>query len=194
MTTEKLNTKWISPEIRCSYPHLAEKTEDLSGRLAYTLSIPLPKSEEQAVAALREVMSNAAVNEWGPKAKDLKGITHYVEDGDEEDEIYKGTLKFTAKSQKRRPGCVFPNLKPVPEEQIEEKFYPGCFIRASVNAYATEAGGRKTIAFSLNNVLWVRDGERIGGGSNADDDFGDFADPAFTDDPFSNNADAPDIF
>lgn len=180
----ELNTKFITPEIVCSYPCLAEKGTDPSGREAYSISIRLPANDKAAIAKLKEVMSNAAVNEWGAKYKDLKksGVTHHVVDGDPEDPVYAGTQRFSAKSQKRQPVCGYFNADKVfvavPQDEIEDYFYPGAIIRASVTAYATEAGGRKTIAFALNNVLFVRHGERIGGGSNPNDDFADFADEA----------------
>ena len=174
-------TKWVSPEIICSYPNLAEPaSEDYGGK--YKISIPLPKKQEKALAALREVMMNAAENKWGASARDQvgKSIKQFVEDSDfddryKEDPVYQGTMRFAAKSG-RRPGCVFPNLQSVPVEDIEDVFYPGAVVRVSVSAYGTDTGGSKTIAFSLNNVMFVRDGERIGGGSKAEDDFADFAD------------------
>jgi len=190
---EKLSTKFVTPEIICSYPHLHEKSPDLSGRMAYSISIPIPKSDEKAVVAMRQAMSNAAVNAWGEKYAKLEGIKHFVVDGDPEDAVYKDTFKFSAKSIKNRPRCVFPDVRTqVPVERIEEVFYPGCIVRVSVSAYATDAAGPKTIAWSLNNVMFVRDGERIGGGaSNPEDDFGDFADSSFSDDPFSSGDSAP---
>ena len=195
MQAEQLNTKLVTPEIVCSYPHLAEKTEDLSGRLAYTLSIPLPKSDTKAQAMLQQVMSNAAVNAWGPKFAGLAGVRHYVVEGDPEDAVYKDCVRFTAKAPKRQPGCVFPNMEPVPVERIDEVFYPGAIIRASVTAYGTDTGGGKTIAFSLNNVMFVRDGERIGRGASApNDDFGAFKDSSFSDDPFRGQQQTDDLF
>lgn len=182
--TEKLDTKFITPPIVCSYPYLAEKGTDLSGREAYSLSIPLPKDDKKATAKLKEVMSNAAVNEWGAKFKDVDkaGVSHHVVPGDDEDPVYENTLRFSAKSQKRQPVCGYFNADKVfvqvPQDELDDYFYPGAIIRASVSAYATDAGGRKTIAFALNNVLFVKHGERIGGGTNPNDDFGAFADEA----------------
>jgi len=188
MTDEKLNTKVITPEIPCSYPNLAEPAnEEYGGK--YALSIPFPKSDEKALALLKAAMSNAAVNAWGVKYKELKGVKTFVEDCDEDpkyddDTMYKGCLKFSAKG-KKQPGMVYPDMTPVEKEKIEDVFYPGAIVRASISAYATETGGGKTVAFGLNNVMFVKDGDRIGGAVPADSDFGDFKDDSFVNDPFT---------
>jgi hypothetical protein len=198
MENDKLSTKWISPEITCSFPNLAEPAEEKYGG-KYALSIPLPKKDTQAYAKLVEAMVNAAVNEWGEKARDLKGIKHFVEDcdnnknGEEPDETYKGCYKFSAKA-KRQPGMVYPNLQPVAKEEIENVFYPGAVVRVSISAYGTETGGARTVAFGLNNVMFVRDGKRIGGASKPDEDFGDFADQSFSRDPFDDSPTQLDLF
>jgi hypothetical protein len=179
MQTEKLNTKIVTPVIRCSYPKLAQPdTQERGGK--FGLSIPLPKSDKAACDALTEIMKNAAVNTWGEKYKNLGGVTSFVSDCDNdpelsEDEVYKGCLKFSAKS-KKRPGIVFPNMEPVPTEEIEDVIYPGCWIRASITAYGTETGGKKTIAFWLNSVMFIKNGEALGGASNPKEDFAAYAD------------------
>jgi hypothetical protein len=194
MAQELLNTKWISPEIVCSYPHLHEMSADLNGNMSFNISIPLPKTNQAAVDKLREVMKNAAINKWGEKAAGLEGIKHHVVDGSPDDDTYINTLKFSAKSR-RKPGVVDQFKRPVPDDQIEAMFYPGAIIRVSVNAYAVETTKEgtnikiKTIAFSLNNVMFVRDGIRLGGASRAEDDFAEFGE-AMNDD-FAETAAGP---
>lgn len=182
MQNDKLNTKLVTPPIRCSYPKIAEPdSADRGGK--FGLSIPLPKSDKAACDALTEIMRNAAVNTWGEKYKTLGGITHFVVDCDNDpelakDPVYGGCLKFSAKS-KRRPGVIFPNMEPVPLEDLETTVYAGCWIRASISAYGTETGGKKTVAFTLHNVMFVKDGEPLSGGANATTDFAGFADSSW---------------
>lgn len=190
MTTEKLNTKWISPEIICSYPNLAEPaSEQFGGK--FGLSIPLPKSNEEAIAKLQDVVSNAIENKWGAKYRESKAVKKFIEDCDqipkyEGDEVYANCIKFSAKS-KRRPGLLYPDAKTqVEESKIEDVFYPGAIIRVVVQAYATDTGGSMTVAFGLTGVMFVKDGNRIGGASNPSDDFADFADNSFVNDPFTS--------
>lgn len=179
MSNNTLNTKFVTPVIRLSYPRLGEPDPERGNK--YSISVPLPKSETQAVATLKECMKNAAINTWGPKAASLAGIKSFVTDCDTDpkyadDEVYSGCLKFSAKAS-RRPGCVWQNLQPVPQEQIADVFYAGCWIRASITAYGTETGGSRTVAFRLNNVMFVKDGEMLGSASSPEDDFAGYADP-----------------
>lgn len=195
MQTDKLNCKIVTPVIRCSYPKIAEPDSAERGG-KYGLSIPLPKDDEKACAALKQAMSNAAVNTWGEKYKGLGGITHFVVDCDEDpemdnDPVYKGCLKFSAKS-KRRPGVIFPNKEPVPVERLEDVVYAGCWIRASITAYGTETGGKKTVAFALNNIMFVKDGEPLSGGGSAENDFAEYTDENWV--PGGENADGVDLF
>ena len=185
MQKEKKNTKLVTPEIVCSYPNLAEPADEQYGG-KFALSIPLPKDNKDEVEALYEVSRNAAENKWGPKAREQvgKSIKIFVQDCDElekykDDPVYKGCLKFSAKATKR-PGLVYSDARSaVAVEDIEEVFYPGAITRASITAYGTETGGSKVIAFGLNNVMFVRDGERIGGGSRAEDDFAEYKDESY---------------
>jgi hypothetical protein len=52
------------------------------------------------------------------------------------------------------------------------EFYAGCWGRASVNFYAFSVNGNKGVGAGLNNLQKLEDGERLGGGSTAADDFG----------------------
>lgn len=184
MQNKKKETKFVTPEIVCSFPNLAEPADEQHGG-KYSLSIPLPKDNDEAVEELYKFIRNAAENKWGPKAREQvgKSIKIFVEDCDElekhkDDPVYKGCLKFSAKSD-RRPRLVDPKLKDVALEDVEDFFYPGAIIRASFTAYGTETGGSKVIAFGLNNVMFVRDGERIGGGSNPEEDFAKYKDESY---------------
>ncbi len=175
MKTEKLNTKVVTPEIVCSYPNLAEPADEEYGG-KYALSIPAPKSDKKFIEAINTAMSNAAVNVWGEKYKDLRGVKTYLVDCDndpkfDDDEMYKGCMKFSVKG-KRQPGLVLQDGKTAcKQEDIEDTFYPGAIIRVSFSAYATETGGSKLIAFGINNVMFVKEGNRIGGGASASSDF-----------------------
>ena len=174
--TTSYNTKFVTPEIVCSYPALFTAEDPLnSGQPKYSLSIPIKKEDKQALSEIQQCIINAAVNKWGEKKKDLKGLALPLTDADAsdraDDPVYAGTYYFNAKSNKR-PGVVGVDLKPLMDE---EEIYPGCIIRASMTFYGYDFNNKKGIAVGLQNVMKVKDGERIGGGSSAESDFADFA-------------------
>ncbi len=175
--TETLKTKIVTPEIVCSFPYLFEVS---SYTEKYGLSIPIPKQDEAAIANIKNCIGNAAENKWGKKARAEIGkkIESPLRDGDtekEEDEIYQGTIFFSANSNKK-PGVVDKAIQPIMDQ---DEIYPGCIIRASINFYAYDFKGKKGVACGLQNVMKVRDGEAIGGKAKAEDDFAEFADTSF---------------
>lgn len=183
MTNERLNTKMVTPVIIASYPHLAEKSEDASGNLCYSMQILIDANDEKALSQLKQIMENAAFNKWGKSISEV-GAVHYIADGDADDEIQVGKKRFSAKSFSRRPQCVYLNLEEIPLERIDEVIYPGAQVRASISAYGTDKGNKNTIAFGLNNVMFVGEGKRIGGASKATDDFSDYKDDSYQPDYF----------
>jgi hypothetical protein len=55
---------------------------------------------------------------------------------------------------------------------IEEKdFYSGCFARATVRAFAYSNKGNNGVAFGLQNIQKLRDGDPLGGRTRPSDDF-----------------------
>lgn len=175
-TNSNYNTKFVTPEIICSYPALFRAEDPFnSGQPKFSLSIAIKKEDKESLAAIQQCIINAAVNKWGEKKKDLKGLALPLTDSDTtdraDDPVYSGTYYFNAKSNKR-PGVVGPDLKLIMDE---EEVYPGCIIRASMSFYGYDFNNKKGIAVGLQNVMKVRDGDKIGGGSKAEDDFAEFA-------------------
>ena len=171
--TEKLNTKYVTPETVCSFPYLFE-VSDYTGK--FGLSVPISNSEKNEIKNIKTLIGNAAENKWGKKARAEVGkkIAMPLRDGDDEkgeDEIYQGTTFFSANSSKK-PGVVGPDLKPIMDM---EDIYPGCIIRASVNFYAYDFKGKKGVACGLQNVMKVKDGDALGGRASAENDFAGFA-------------------
>lgn len=82
-----------------------------------------------------------------------------------------GTLFFKA-SSRNRPGAVGPDGKTPIDDA--EALYAGCYVRISVSPYAFD-NKMKGVGIGLNNVMFIRDGDRLSGGVNAEDDFGEFA-------------------
>ena len=53
----------------------------------------------------------------------------------------------------------------------EDEVYSGCYARVSINFYGFNAAGNRGIACGLGNIQKIADGERLGGGSTAEEDF-----------------------
>ena len=67
-----------------------------------------------------------------------------------------------------QPGIVDAAVQPIINQG---DFYAGCYARAKVHAYWYDVDGNKGIGLSIGNIQKTRDGERMGGGRPATDDF-----------------------
>lgn len=152
----------------------------------YSACVVLDDGQEVKIEAVRDA---AIADKWGSKVP--KGLTDWtVREGDDEEyeasfERFYINPKCPAKSAPKTVCRVNGRMDPVGAEVI----YPGCYVAISVNAYAMDANPEKKMKASVNlglgNVMFLRDGERLGGGSNPEDDFSEF-ESEFGDDDFGD--------
>ena len=170
MAAKSAKTKFVTGKVRFSFVHVFEPAETLNGSLKYSASILIPKSDKDTVArfnkAFDETKQSNAAFFGGSVPKALKGG---LRDGDTEkdDPIYAGHYFFNANSNEK-PGIVDQDVNPIMDK---DQFYSGCYGRASITMYPYDASGSKGIAFGLNNVQKLEDGEKFGGAASAAADF-----------------------
>ena len=92
-----------------------------------------------------------------------------------EDEAYKNSYFVNANSL-TPPQVVDKDVKPILEHS---EIYSGVYARVSINFYAFNSSGNKGIACGLGNIQKIRDGEPLGGRTNAEDEFTTEADEDF---------------
>jgi len=165
------NTKFVTDKVRFSFANVFEPAPNLSGVMKYSVSVLIPKSDKAGVARFNAAFEKVKQDNstfWGATIpKTLKGG---LRDGDTEregDEIYAGHYFFNANSNER-PGVVDADLNPITDKN---EFYSGCYGRASVTMYPYDQSGSRGIAFGLNNVMKLEDGEKLGGPTSAAVDF-----------------------
>lgn len=170
MAVKSTKTKFVTGKVRFSFVHVFEPAETLNGSLKYSASILIPKSDKDTVTrfnkAFEETKQANAAFFGGSIPKVLKGG---LRDGDTEkdDPIYAGHYFFNANSNEK-PGIVDQDVNPIIDK---DEFYSGCYGRASITMYPYDASGSKGIAFGLNNVQKLEDGEKFGGAASAAADF-----------------------
>lgn len=170
-TKEKDPCKVVTGEVRFSYAHVFEPTSfgaDEKATKKYSCAILIPKKDKKTIERMEAAIELAKEN--GKIKGKLKNYP--LHDGDDErpdDEAYKGMMYINAKST-RKPQVVDENLDPIMDA---DEFYSGCYGRASVTFFNYEFGGSKGVGVALNNLQKTKDGERLAGGSTAEDDFAD---------------------
>lgn len=168
-------TKVITGKVRFSYANVFEPTAMQDGQTPkYNVSIIISKSDTKTVEAIKKAIE-AAKEAGKSKIADKNGkipvnLKTPLRDGDEErpdDPAYENSYFINANSE-RKPGIVDRDLNPI---MSRDDFYSGCYGRASINFYAFNVNS-KGIACGLNNLQKLEDGERLAGGSSAEEDFG----------------------
>lgn len=169
------STKVITGKVRFSYANVFEPTAMQEGQTPkYNVSIIISKSDTKTVEAIKkaiEVAKEAGKSKIADKnGKIPVNLKTPLRDGDEErpdDPAYENSYFINANSE-RKPGIVDRDLNPI---MSRDDFYSGCYGRASINFYAFNVNS-KGIACGLNNLQKLEDGERLAGGSSAEEDFG----------------------
>lgn len=163
-------TKVIVP-CRFSYLHCWEPNAVNGGDPKYSVSAIIPKSDTETVEKIKKAIEQAkkdSVSKWGGKIP--ASLKLPLRDGDidrTEDEAYADSYFFNANSR-QAPQVVDKNVQPILEQS---EVYSGCYGRISVNFYGFNNNGNRGIAAGLGNIQKLRDGESLGGRSNADEDF-----------------------
>jgi len=169
---KSIKTKYVSQDtVRFSFAHVFEPAPTPSGAMKYSVSVLIPKTSTAEVARFNAAFEKVKKDNptfWGATIpKTLKGG---LRDGDEEregDPVYAGHYFFNASSNER-PGVVDEALNPITDKN---EFYSGCYGRVSVTMYPYDQSGSRGIAFGLNNVMKLEDGDKLGGSTSAAVDF-----------------------
>jgi len=139
------------------------------GKYGCTILLPKGSSQEKQVkeAIEKAIIAGVSANKFTAaqtKSATFKGC---LRDGDAEIETegrpvhYKGT-SFINCSNANQPGMVDEKLQPI---MSSDKLYSGCYCNCDVNItgfYHKESGSRGIGAY-LQNIMFVRDGERLDG-------------------------------
>lgn len=174
-----MSTQAMTPKFRVSYPNVFKaKKNELSGKEEYSMVALFPKNAD--LTALKKAAENAAIAKWGPnKAKWPANLKNPFRDQAEKaktddngnrtlpDGHEAGAVFINLKSS-QRPGIVDQNREDIIDST---QFYGGCYARATVNAYAYDQAGNRGIAFGLNNIQKLGDGDPFSGRTKAQDDF-----------------------
>lgn len=168
----------VTGEVRLSYAKLfTPETPQGGGDPVYSVTILIPKTDtatKQAIDnAIQEVANEALASTFGGyMPPNLNASVHDGDgvrptDGRPYGDECKGCWIISAKS-KTKPEVVDENVQPILSPTA---VYSGCYGRASLNFYAYN-NKRMGVGIGLGNVQKLRDGEPLGGGTTAKQDFG----------------------
>ncbi len=157
---------------RLSYFHGWEPVSINGGAEKYSVSVLIPKEDKQTVQAINKAIEAAieeGIAKFGGKKPNKAALKLPLRDGDveREDEAYQGHYFLNANST-TPPQIVDNFVNPILDRN---EVYSGCYGRVSLNFYAFNSNGNRGVACGLGNIQKLRDGEPLGGRSNAADEF-----------------------
>lgn len=156
----------ITPEFRGAFVQVfkakAMKNPDgTMGSAKFSVRAAFPPNAD--MSALKKEAAAAASEKWGSNIP--KSMRSPFRKNEELDNPVAGIpddwtiMSFNA-NEDRRPGVVDANLQDIIDEA---ECYSGAYYRAQVRAFAYEAAGNKGVAFGLQNLQKMRDGDPLGG-------------------------------
>ena len=171
MSNENMNLTKVIVPCRFSYLHCWEPNAVNGGDPNYSVSAIIPNSDTETIGKIKKAIEHAkkdSISKWGGKVP--ANLKLPLRDGDidrPEDEAYVDSYFFNANSR-QAPQVVDKNVQPILDQS---EVYSGCYGRISVNFYGFNNNGNRGIAAGLGNIQKLRDGESLGGRTNAEDDF-----------------------
>ncbi|MGX6992134.1 DUF2815 family protein [Pseudolactococcus reticulitermitis] len=168
-------------DTRLSYFHGWEAVSINGGDEKYSVSVLIPKDDTATIDAIEKAVDAAieeGLSKFGGKKPNKATIKLPLRDGDlerDDDEAYQGYYFINANST-TPPQIVDQAVNPILERS---QVYSGCYSRVSLNFYAFNSNGNKGIACGLGNIQFIRDGEPLGSGTTAAEDFTTLEDDAF---------------
>ena len=170
----------LGSRTRASYVHLLDQTSVDGGKPHYSCSFLIPKDDAKSIEAVKKAL-RAAYDEGQEKLKGtgktvpaFESLKNPLRDGDAEfpdRPEYKNCYFLNANNYARKPGVVDTELNEIIDP---DEIYSGMYCKAFCSAYVFNRGVNKGIAISLEHVMKVGDGERLGGSpTSIKDAFGD---------------------
>lgn len=191
--------KIITPEARLSFPQLlvaramTDSTGAVQGKAMFSVALVFEPTTD--LTLIKQAIAATVVEKFGPeKAKEvlskmvLGGSVRNPLRADIDKKYGEGAHFFVNARNSTQPQCAHPYADPttgrpklMTKDDVEKWMYPGCYVRASLNSFWFDKAGNKGVAFGLNNLQWLRDGERLDHRVSAEHEFDVVADAAASD-------------
>jgi hypothetical protein len=169
----------LTPAFRVSFPNVFKpRVNTLNNQEEYSVMALFPKDAD--LSGMKVAAKEAIEKKWGAekskhpanlrspfrkseeKLKSAEDGTKYLPAGYEEGGVF---MNFKSK---QRPGVVDQKVQDIIDDT---EIYAGCWVRASVSAYAYDQKGNRGVSFGLGNIQKVKDDDPLGGRTRPQDDF-----------------------
>ena len=158
----------LTPKFRASFANVFRPGKAMEEGKAPKYSLTMLFEKGADLSKLKAAAAQAAKDKWGDKPpKQMR--SPFRDQGEKEFAGYVEGAVFINATSDKKPGLVDAKVQDIIDES---DFYSGCYARATVRAFAYSKAGNNGVAFGLQNVQKLADGEPLGGGgAKASDEF-----------------------
>lgn len=164
------NANVMTPKFRASFANVFRpgKAMEEGGEPKYGVMMLFEKGAD--LSPLKKAAEQAVADKWGAdKSKWPKNLrSPFRDQGEKDGEAYVAGAFFITATSKQKPGLVNAQNQPIIDES---EFYSGCYARATVRAFAYDKAGNRGVAFGLQNIQKLADGESLSGRVAAEKEF-----------------------
>lgn len=160
----------------CNVFHPRRNDDGTQGK--YGVCVIIPKTNTEAVELFKKAYEAARLagktTKWAGKVPAKVQLP--LLDGDEnkpDDPAFENCWYFNCYSNNAPGVRVKDELGQVVEALDDSEFYSGCYGAVTINLFPYDSNGNKGVGIGLNNLIKLRDGERLSGGRSAEADFSD---------------------
>lgn len=156
------NQNVMTPKFRASFANVFRPGKAMEDGQEPKYGVMMLFDKDADLNALKLAATQAAVDKWGAdKSKWPKNLrSPFRDQGEKEGDAFVAGAFFITATSKRKPGLVDQRNQPIIDES---EFFSGCYARATVRAFAYDKAGNRGVAFGLQNVQKLADGEPLGG-------------------------------
>jgi hypothetical protein len=161
----------VTPKARLNYAHLFEPAPRMrkavagsrNAELVFQCCLVFEAGTD--IQGMRNAAAAACKEKWGDQWQKISAAPTFKRpfkssaDRADQEGFPPGSVFITVWS-KNKPGIVDQVKRPILDPN---QLYSGCYVKADLNAYAYEQEGGRGVAFGLNNIQKIADGERLDG-------------------------------
>lgn len=174
MASNLRGEEFITPLAVLCYSHLIEPDDKGKNRAELVIGQDLSEGDARKLEELERICKDLIARQWPGKTKGAGTGILSADDVSTDDEIHNtaaAILRPWTKPKNGKPGLTFkqvPNVRDnLSVDEAKALFYDGCIVRAAITPFTYDVDGNRGVSFFLNSLLFVGDGERIGGQSKA---------------------------
>ncbi len=182
-------SKVYTPKFRVSFPWVFKPQPAMAGsdpnnslKYSTVMLFDGAAQKEQGFLDMRRIAKEAFAAKFGAKTDAM--FADAVLDGKAWPDGYKCPFRngmekadmdgygkgvvFVKASSSQKPGLLDRAAQPITDESL---FYAGCYAKATVVAYGYDRAGNRGVAFGLNNIQKVGEGQAFSGRESAESEF-----------------------